>query len=139
MSMVDERVTGQDAEVARVLDDVRQRVRKRQTPGVLTASDKAAAELEAAMQDVNLSAKVNNHLPLLWEDMLFGRLRAYAQRLVRRLLRWYINPIVDQQNLFNASAARAMGLLLAENVHLRSQCADLESRVAELEAVVAKQ
>ena len=109
MSMVEEGMTGQDAEVARVLDDVRQRVRKRQTPGVLTASDKAAAELEAAMQDVNLSAKVNSHLPLLWEDMLFGRLRAYAQRLVRRLLRWYINPIVDQQNMFNASAAARPG------------------------------
>ena len=108
MIMAEEGATAQDAEVAQVLDDVRRRVRQRQTPSALTSNDRALAELEAALQDVNLNAKVNSHLPLLWEDMLFGRLRTYAQRVVRRLLRWYINPIVDQQNMFNASAARVL-------------------------------
>jgi len=47
---------------------------------------------------------VNPHLPIGWPVMpkgIVAKLVAMTQKVVRRLLRWYINPIVDQQNHFN--------------------------------------
>jgi glycosyltransferase involved in cell wall biosynthesis len=60
---------------------------------------------------VRLYQHVNSHLPIGWPTMppgLLPRLRVYAQKIARRLLRWYINPLVDQQNLFNSATADAL-------------------------------
>jgi hypothetical protein len=65
--------------------------------------------------------------------MIVGRLRALVQRGVRRLLRWYINPIVDQQNVYNAASAKAITLLAADNARLRQDLHQLSARLAELE------
>jgi hypothetical protein len=63
---------------------------------------------------VRLYQHVNSHLPIGWPDMppgLLPKLRAYAQKIVRRLLRWYINPLVDQQNLFNTAVTEVLAEL----------------------------
>lgn len=132
-------MTTEDAQVADVLEEVRSRVRARRAEGgsnVASADELALSEVQTAIQDVNVNARVNSHLPLLWEDMVVGRLRSLVQRVVRRLLRWYINPIVDQQNVYNAASARALTLLAAENARLRRQQYELAQRVAALEARV---
>ena len=118
-----------------VLDEVRERVRARRAAAGSAgdADEQALSEMQAAIQDVNVNAKVNSHLPLLWEDMIVGRLRALVQRVVRRLLCWYINPIVDQQNVYNAAAAKALTLLAADNARLRREQGELSARVAQLE------
>ena len=118
-----------DADVTAIIEDVRARVRTRRAQGAVAsdADDAALSELQAAIQDVNINAKVNSHLPLLWEDMVIGRLRSFVQRVVRRLLRWYINPIVDQQNMYNAAVAKAITLLAAENARLRRDLAEMRA------------
>lgn len=131
-----------DADVAAIVEDVRARVlaRRRQSGGSLADADDAAlSELQAAIQDVNLNAKVNSHLPLLWEDMVMGRLRSFVQRVVRRLLRWYINPIVDQQNAYNAAVAHALTLLAAENARLRQSLADTHATAESDRAALVRQ
>ncbi len=123
-------------DVTAILDEVRARVRARRAAlgsGASDADEQALSEIQAAVQDANVNVRVNSHLPLLWEDMIAGRLRSLVQRVVRRLLRWYINPIVDQQNVYNAASARALTLLAGEYSRLRREHADLASRVAALE------
>lgn len=125
-----------DSDVTEIIEDVRARVRTRRASGqagLHNADDAALSELQAAVQDANVHARVNSHLPLLWEDMIVGRLRALVQRGVRRLLRWYINPIVDQQNVYNAASAKAITLLAADNARLRQDLHQLSARLAELE------
>jgi hypothetical protein len=64
-----------------------------------------------ALARVRLYQHVNSHLPIGWPNMppgLLPKLRAYAQKIVRRLLRWYINPLVDQQNLFNTAVTEVL-------------------------------
>jgi len=54
---------------------------------------------------------VNSHLPIGWPVMpkrLVPKMVAYAKKITRRLLRWYINPIIDQQNDMNAAVAEAL-------------------------------
>ncbi len=59
---------------------------------------------------------------------------AYTKRLVRILLRWYINPIVEQQNRFNSSAARAIVEITAYQERMTREWQLLEERVERLEA-----
>lgn len=64
---------------------------------------------------------VNSHLPIGWPVMPKGflpKVIAYAKKIVRRLLRWYINPIVDQQNAFNEAVCDALDELVT-TIHER--------------------
>ncbi len=56
-------------------------------------------------------ATISAHLPVAWNTPIAGRALAYAKRGTRLLLRWYINPIVEQQNAFNEAVVRAIATL----------------------------
>jgi len=43
---------------------------------------------------------------------LIPKLVAYAKKITRRLLRWYINPLVDQQNAYNAAVTDVLAISL---------------------------
>jgi hypothetical protein len=111
---------------------------RRAAAGDDALDERVLNEVQVAIQDVNINARVNSHLPLLWEDMIVGRLRALVQRVVRRLLRWYINPIVEQQNVYNAASAKALTLLATENARLLRELGELAARVADLEKRMEK-
>lgn len=78
----------------------------RRTLGTSPASDPLAAVRERQW--------VNSHVPIGWPEMPKGigpKLLAYAQKIVRRLLRWYIDPLVEQQNRYNAAVSEALSWL----------------------------
>lgn len=57
---------------------------------------------------------INSHWPLGRPEMPKGvvpKARVYAQRFIRRLMRWYINPLFVQQNSYNTAAVEAMDRL----------------------------
>ncbi len=58
----------------------------------------------------------------------FERVRALVQRTVRQYLRWLINPIVEQQNAFNAALTASLGIMLAADAELRAELAALRAR-----------
>jgi hypothetical protein len=65
----------------------------------------------AALDTVRATAEVNPHLPIAWPTWpkgLWPKVEALAQKVVRRLLRWYIEPIVEQQNRFNQAVTQAL-------------------------------
>ena len=109
------------AEVEATLEAIRQRVRERHgvsqgTPDV-PVRDAGRGALVEAMDAAHISA----HLPILWDVPVVGRGVALAKRAVRLLLRWYINPIVDQQNDFNAAVVRALNELAVTQEQLRME------------------
>jgi hypothetical protein len=85
------------------------------------------------LEEVWQTAAVNPHLPIAWPAWpkgLVPKVVAFAQKVIRRLLRWYINPIVEQQNRFNAAVAEALHLLGREVSRLQAQLAQ-DGREAE--------
>src|SRR5688572_16497625 len=101
-----------DGGPAVVLAELREQVRaRRERLSVTEPSDPHAlnlAELRRSADAVNDTWFVSAHLPITWDMPVVGRLISYTKRLARILLRWYINPIVEQQNRFNSATARAI-------------------------------
>jgi GT2 family glycosyltransferase len=84
----------------------------------------AGAPLLLSMQTAQ--ARVNPHLPIAWPNWPPGvvpKVRAAFQKVTRRLLSWYINPLVEQQNEINANLLRSTQMLSQEVLLLRSEIA----------------
>jgi hypothetical protein len=98
-----------DATVTQLLALIRAEVRRRS----LRPADDALADQQAlrdALDDIELHRVVSAHWPLEARGPL-GRPLVLAQKVVRRGLAWYINPIVEQQNRYNEAVARALRAL----------------------------
>src|SRR5215216_4619933 len=99
-------------DTASILSELREQVKERRTRFSYTNTDDPhalnLAELRKSADAVNDTWFVSAHLPVTWDLPVVGRLGSYVKRLVRILLRWYINPIVEQQNRFNSAVARAI-------------------------------
>lgn len=92
-------------DVAKELAQLRQAVKERREK----LHGDELSELRALVRQVNERWNVSAHLPITWGGPpLIGRGLAYAKRVTRLLLRWYINPIIEQQNNYNAAATRAL-------------------------------
>lgn len=51
------------------------------------------------------------HRPLISRRKYLGKLVTFVKKAVRKTLKWYINPITDQQTLFNSSVTPIIGRL----------------------------
>jgi len=68
--------------------------------------------------------RVEPHPPVAWPRWpagLWPKVVALYQKITRRLLRWYINPIVEQQNAINAVLLYAVETLAQEVILLEGQ------------------
>ena len=121
------------AEVAAILEALREEVRAaRAAQGDAEAGTALGAlerELRHCAEQLEITRVVSAHWPLEGRG-LYQRGLFLVHKLVRRYLRWYVNPIVEQQNAFNEAAARSLRLLIEANGELRAQIAELR-RAAE--------
>jgi hypothetical protein len=82
------------------------------TPSETTTSDEGGEWIRPPyLLQVHTTACVNSHLPIAWPKWPGGlspKVEALSQKVVRRLLRWYIDPIVEQQNQFNRAVVDAL-------------------------------
>ena len=95
------------SDIQTILANLQEEIRQHR----LVLGELGAVERPDPLAKVRKHAWVNSHLPIGWPVMpegIIARIRAYAQKIVRRLLRWYINPIVDQQNAYNAAVTEAL-------------------------------
>lgn len=124
-------------DVAAIVDELRTEVRKRRE-GMLESSvhqlESAFDEVELArsLEEVRANQGVSAHWPIVWKTPLQAFF-ALIQRFTRRFLRWYINPIVEQQNAYNAATERTLSLLVAANARLREEVIALHGRIRALE------
>ena len=92
-------------------------------PDAHVAPAASAARLDAVAQ----LARVSAHWGIASNTPLVGPLLVYWRRALRIVLRWYINPIVEQQNAFNQAVSRALFDLQSENEELRVELAGLRT------------
>jgi hypothetical protein len=112
-------------DVAAIFEQLRAEVRaRRQAMQADEAHDPERRALERQLQhsleELEITRVVSAHWPLESRS-LPQRGVNFVNKVVRRLLRWYINPIVEQQNAFNDTAARTLRLLVDAYLELLSQ------------------
>jgi len=109
-----------DIDVAEVLRQLKREVREQYRDKQYEVSLSRAAALE----QVHATSWVNPHQPIAWPhwpDGVWPKAVALIQKVVRRLLRWYITPLVEEQNRFNAAVTAALDALSQENARLRAE------------------
>jgi hypothetical protein len=121
--------TGQPLDVQAILAHLRAEVRAGQ--GMLADGEEPSAalnvnlqELRDAVAEVEALRAVSAHWPLTWRTPR-ERAAVFVQRVIRCALRWYIAPIVEQQNAYNNAVARALTLLLQSHEQLAAQVQQL--------------
>jgi hypothetical protein len=105
---------------ALILQQLKREVHSQRLPGAANQS----AALAAAIKQVRLTSWVNPHQPIAWPHWPKGwwpKAIALTQKVIRRLLCWYINPIIEEQNQFNAAVEKTLGALIEENARLRAE------------------
>ena len=83
-------------------------------------------ELRESVAEVEALRAVSAHWPLQGQTPR-ERVAALVQRVVRRALQWYITPIVQQQNSYNAAVARTLQLLLDSQLELAREIVRLKA------------
>ncbi len=87
---------------------------------------------QSPLEDVQRLATVSAHWGIASDVPVIGRFLVLFRRVLRIGLRWYINPIVEQQNAFNDAVVRALHELQTENERLHvSLAAQSEPDVTE--------
>jgi len=99
------------------------------SPGMETPREAMRSPLE----DVERHATVSAHWGIASDLPVVGRFLVLFRRVRRVGLRWYINPIVEQQNDYNAACARALVRLAGQQEALAQTLADLDQRLRALE------
>jgi len=87
------------------------------------------------LAQVRLRAQVNAQFPIGWPVMpkgLVPKAIAVAKKLARRLLRWYIDPLVDQQNEYNAVVVRYLETMQGRDEERAARLDRLEYQVNAL-------
>jgi hypothetical protein len=136
--MAEEELTSNIERVAGVLQQLKSEVRRQHRQwlgtGMLDDPGVAGGKRPAALEAARTTMQVNPHLPIAWPTWphgLWPKAVAVGQKLVRRLLRWYINPIVEQQNRHNAAVCQALDVLWMEMMRLKAQLAEQQQGAGE--------
>ena len=69
---------------------------------------------------------------------IIGPLIVFGKRVVRKLLKWYLEPVCDQQTDYNRIAAEIFDSLAGKLAQSDQACGELAERVSELEETVQK-
>ncbi|MCG8350800.1 MAG: hypothetical protein MI924_23765 [Chloroflexales bacterium] len=115
-------------DVATILEELRAGVRARRQAlggGADTPSSALERQLQRCAEQLEITRVVSAHWPLEGRTF-YQRAWAMVHKVVRRYLRWYINPIVEQQNAFNEVTARALRLLIEAHSELRTEVEQLQ-------------
>jgi hypothetical protein len=121
MSQADDAIRTDIDDVAQTLAQLKAAVRR--NAGKSASYNEVGTSAANELTQLADLAVISAHLPVSWSAPLVGRAIALSKRATRVLLRWYINPIVDQQNSFNEELVRVI--------------ASLEERLHELERELA--
>ncbi len=110
-------------DVATLLEQLRAEVHAQHAARRHSGDDPLQRALQRSLDDLEITRVVSAHWPLTGRT-LPQKVMALVNKVVRRYLRWYINPIVEQQNAFNDAAARTLRLLAEAYQELASQTAE---------------
>ena len=100
------------ATAGKIVDDIMQEAR-------IWQAEKMARDAgeRPSIQRIRQTSWIDSHPPIAWPQWppgLRAKIKAVVQKIIRRALQWYIDPIVAQQNQFNQATLQAIETLSQE-------------------------
>ena len=105
--------------VDRQAERLRSAIRARR--GLAIADSLSADSGRVRLEEAARLAAVTAHWGIATDIPIISRAVVLWRRGLRLILRWYINPIVEQQNAYNQSVLNALRDLRAENDALHEE------------------
>ncbi len=139
--MAYERLPSEEAEIAAIFAALREEVRSRE-PAIRDGAEAAHARPLVARREAQRLWPVTAERPYLYKPGSWGRARGLAlvpvKAVLRRLMRWYVEPLATDQRAFNAAMLRLADeladRLTSEARRLERTLEGLADRVSALEA-----
>ncbi len=106
-------------QAAAAIEQTRQQVLAQQA--AIFAHDPAK---RPSIREMEQTVWINSHQPIAWPSWppgLTAKIKAAVQKIMRRTLEWYIDPMVQQQNQFNQATLQAVSALAQEVAELQMQ------------------
>jgi hypothetical protein len=122
--------TDQSPDIGAVLESLRREVRARRLAAPGPEQSALARQLARSAEQLEITRVVSAHWPLEGGSIP-QRAMNLVNKVVRRGLRWYINPIVEQQNAFNEVTTRALRQLVDAYEELRIATEELAAAPAD--------
>ena len=118
---------GSAEQVEAVLAELRAGVRQRQA----VAAAKVSAREQALCGEVDLEAEIEVSEPLATSGRpVLGRLLVFARKAVFHVfLKWYLRPVLEQQNRAHRLLAQRLTALTAAHRELRRELEELRRRL----------
>jgi len=127
--------------VKEIMDQIRENIRKRNYDGeinfermnkpFLAHPNQSMEELlkEQAVMNRNWSYSADYHLTS--HRKFLGRFIVFGKKVIRKCLRWYMNPVVDHQVYFNATVVRAINQLVNLTQYQNHAISELANQQAD--------
>ena len=136
-------------DVRKIMEEIRSRIKERgiqevDFPDTLSLANEIGELPEnPTMEDdrllVNTTWDVMAERPITSHRRFLGPILVFGKKVVRKLLRWYVNPFVDQQRNFNAAMVRLMNSTQTQLDEKKERISELEQTVQDLEEKERKQ
>lgn len=94
--------------------------------------DNKLYQMDIAIRNNNLKWNIATEWIITSHRKIIGRFIVFGKRLVRKFLRWYINPLIDQQREFNSNVSKSINIL-GDVAHLYKNYYGLETRLQNIE------
>lgn len=97
-------------DVEDIMRQIRQKINEKQIKEVDMEMPTLSADGDVSehLRLVNMTYHIEPHLPITSHRRILGKLIIFYKKVVRKLLKWYINPIAEQQENFNANVVRTL-------------------------------
>lgn len=130
-----------DINVEDIMEEIRREIiEKGYTNDQLSFSDynevkKNSQTIDGCLEILSSSCYVQPHKMLPPEKGISGRLKRFIKRVIRKLVKFYVEPIVFEQNEFNSNTVMLMNLF-HEYIHKNNK--KIETMEAEIERLTNK-
>lgn len=94
------------------------------------------ANLDENSQRVIQTASVQYWWVIPGQSGFRNKLKALRYKITRKFTFFYMKYVMDQQNIFNSSAANTISLLTEKNKQLEKQLSEQNKRLTQLEKLV---
>ena len=91
-------------------------------------------ELERWKNKNNSKFAIRAHLPITSHRKVIGKMLIFWKKVVRKCLKWYIEPIVEQQNEFNASATASINAIYNNDIVTNQFMQEIKAQIESINA-----